>query len=151
KDSFGHAQLGGTASVLAGVLKNELGCKTRAIEFSLLQRCASHWASKTDVDETFTAGQKAVQYAVEGTTDHMVAYERSEKNGKYFCNYVLVNLSDVANTEKKIPREWITADGTGLTQDFIDYALPLIEGESNPPIEDGLPRFAKLKKILATK
>jgi len=72
----------------------------------------------------------------------MVAYERSEKNGKYFCNYVLVNLSAVANTEKKIPREWITADGTGLTQDFIDYALPLIEGES---------RFAKLKKVLATK
>ncbi len=148
KDSFGHAQLGGTAQVLANVLKEELGCKTRAIEFSLLQRCAAHWASKTDVEEAFTAGQKAVQYAVEGYTDYMVAYERAEKNGKYSCNYILVNLSDVANTEKKIPKEWINAEGTGLTQDFIDYALPLIEGESKPLIEDGLPRFARLKKVL---
>ncbi len=149
KDSFGHAQLGGTAQVLASYLKKELKCKARAIEFSLLQRCAAHCASKTDVEEAFTAGQKAVQFAVEGTTDHMVAYERSEKDGKYVCNYVLVNLTQVANTEKKIPREWITADGTGLTEDYIKYALPLIEGESKPPIEDGLPRFAKLKKVLA--
>lgn len=147
KDSFGHAQLGGTGQVLANVLKEELKCKTRAIEFSLLQRCASHWASKTDVDETFTAGQKAVQFAVDGVTDHMVAYERSEKDGKYFCNYVLVNLSEVANTEKEVPREWINKEGTGLNQGFIDYALPLIQGESSPPIEDGLPRFAKLKKV----
>jgi 6-phosphofructokinase len=149
KDSFGHAQLGGTAQVLASYLKKELKCKARAIEFSLLQRCAAHWASKTDVDEAFTAGQKAVQYAVEGTTDHMVAYERSEKDGKYVCNYVLVNLTKVANTEKKIPREWITADGAGLTEDYIKYVLPLIEGESKPPIEDGVPRFAKLKKVFA--
>lgn len=148
RDSFGHAQLGGTAQVLANVLKDELECKTRAIEFSLLQRCAAHWASKTDVEETFTAGQKAVQFAVEGTTDHMVAYERTEKDGKYHCNYVLVNLSKVANTEKTIPMDWINSDGTGLNQSFIDYALPLIEGESIPPIEDGLPRFAKLKKVL---
>ena len=151
KDSFGHAQLGGTAQVLANVLKKELKCKARAIEFSLLQRCAAHCASATDVEEAFTAGQKAVQFAVEGVTDHMVAYKRTEKDGKYHCEYVLVNLSEVANTEKKIPREWITEDGTGLTQSFIDYALPLIEGESRPPIEDGLPRFAKLKKVLATK
>ncbi len=151
KDSFGHAQLGGTAQVLADVLKKELKCKARAIEFSLLQRCAAHWASATDVEETFTAGQKAVQYAVEGTTDHMVAYKRAEKNGKYVCEYVLVNLTEVANTEKKIPREWINEEGTGLTQDYVDYALPLIAGESKPPIEDGLPRFAKLKKVLATK
>lgn len=151
KDSFGHAQLGGTAQVLASILKRELNCKTRAIEFSLLQRCAAHWASATDVEESFTAGQKSVQFAVEGMTDHMVAYERSEKNGKYVCNYVLVNLSKVANTEKAVPREWINANGTGLTQDFINYALPLIEGESKPPIQDGLPRFAKLKKVWATK
>jgi 6-phosphofructokinase 1 len=151
KDSFGHAQLGGTAQVLANILKDKLKCKTRAIEFSLLQRCAAHWASETDVEEAFTAGRKAVQYAVDGTTDYMVAYERAEKDGKYFCNYILVNLSQVANTEKTVPREWINAEGTGLTQDYINYALPLIEGESKPAIENGLPRFAKLKKVLATK
>ena len=81
----------------------------------------------------------------------MVAYERTVKDGKYFCDYKLVNLSEVANTEKKLPREWITEDGTGLRQEFIDYVMPLIQGESKPPIEDGLPRFAKLKKVLATK
>ncbi len=151
KDSFGHAQLGGTAQVLADILKKELKCKTRAIEFSLLQRCAAHLASATDVEEAFTAGQKAVQCAVDGTTDHMVAYERSEKDGKYVCNYVLVNLDKVANTEKAVPREWINKEGTGLTQDYINYALPLIEGESKPPMENGLPRFAKLKKVLAKK
>lgn len=149
KDSFGHAQLGGTGQVLADYLKRELKCKTRAIEFSLLQRCAAHCASATDVNEAFIAGQKAVQYAAEGITDHMVAYERSEKDGKYVCNYVLVNLTKVANAEKKIPREWINADGTGLTEAYVKYALPLIEGESRPPMEDGLPRFAKLKKVLA--
>jgi len=150
KDSFGHAQLGGVAQVLAALLKKELKCKARAIEFSLLQRCAAHCASATDVEEAFTAGQKAVQFAVEGKTDYMVAYERTkDEKGNYKCNYVLVNLSEVANTEKKIPREWINEDGTGLTQAFIDYALPLIQGDSRPPMEDGLPRFAKLKKVLA--
>jgi 6-phosphofructokinase (EC 2.7.1.11) len=152
KDSFGHAQLGGAAQVLASVLKKELNCKARAIEFSLLQRCAAHCASATDVEEAFTAGQKAVQFAVEGVTDRMVAYERTtDENGNYKCNYVLVNLSEVANTEKKVPREWITEDGTGLKKEFIDYALPLIQGDSRPPFENGLPRFARLKKVLATK
>ena len=150
KDSFGHAQLGGTAAVLAAKLKEELKCKARAIEFSLLQRCAAHCGSKTDVEETFKAGQLAVQYADEGTTDHMVAYERVQGSA-YQCDFKLVNLSTVANTEKKIPREWINKEGTGLTQAFIDYALPLIQGESTPPMEDGLPRFAKLKKVPAGK
>ncbi len=150
KDSFGHAQLGGTAQVLACKLKDELKCKTRSIEFSLLQRCAAHCASKNDVDETFKAGQLAVQYAVEGTTDHMVAYERAEGT-EYKCKFKLVNLSEVANTEKKIPREWINKEGTGLTQAYIDYALPLIQGESSPPMEEGLPRFARLKKVPVVK
>lgn len=150
KDSFGHAQLGGTGAVVAEMLKKELKCKARAIEFSLLQRCAAHCASATDVEETFTAGRKAVEYAVEGVTDHMVAYERKIVDGKYVCEYKLVNLSEVANTEKKIPLAWIKDDNTGLTQEFYDYALPLIAGESKPPMVNGLPRFAKLKKVFAT-
>lgn len=149
KDSFGHAQLGGTGAVVADMLKKALKCKARAIEFSLLQRCASHLASKTDVEETFAAGQKAVQVAVEGMTDHMVAYKRVMVDGKYTCEFDLVNLSLVANTEKTIPLSWIKDDDTGLTQDFIDYALPLIAGESSAPIVDGLPRYAKLKKVFA--
>ncbi len=148
KDSFGHAQLGGTAMVLADIVKKKLGCKTRAVEFSLLQRCAAHVGSKTDVEEAFHAGEMAVKHAVEGVTDHMVAFERTEGK-EYKCNIKLLNLTHVANTEKKIPREWINEEGTGLTQDYIDYALPLIQGDSCPPLVDGLPRFAKLKKVLA--
>ena len=148
KDSFGHAQLGGTGAVLANILKEKLGCKTRAIEFSLLQRCATHCGSKTDVEEAFLAGQMAVKYAVEGTTDHMVAFERAEGE-EYKCNIKLLNLTHVANTEKKIPREWVNEELNGLNQAFIDYALPLIQGESTPPMVNSLPRFAKLKKVKA--
>ncbi|HOQ36874.1 MAG TPA: 6-phosphofructokinase [Acetivibrio sp.] len=150
KDSFGHAQLGGLASTLANIVKEKTGAKVRGIEFSLLQRCAAHVGSLTDVNEAYLAGQTAVQLAVEGKTDYMVAFERAEGK-EYKCNIKLINLTDVANTEKKIPREWINEAGNGLNQQFIDYALPLIQGESRPPLEDGLPRFAKLKKVLAKK
>jgi len=80
----------------------------------------------------------------------MVAFERAE-GSEYKCNIKLVNLTDVANVEKKVPREWINKEGNGVTEDFIKYALPLIQGESRPPFENGLPRFARLKKVLATK
>jgi 6-phosphofructokinase 1 len=147
-DSFGHAQLGGLAYTLANIVKNETGAKVRGIEFSLLQRCAAHVASKTDIDESFLAGQTAVKAAVDGQTDLMVAFERAPGK-EYKCNIKLIGLHEVANKEKKIPDEWITPDGAGVTQEFIDYALPLIQGATELPFEDGLPRFAKLKKVLA--
>ncbi|MCX8128487.1 MAG: 6-phosphofructokinase [Clostridia bacterium] len=150
KDSFGHAQLGGLAATLAAIVKEKTGAKVRGIEFSLLQRCAAHVGSLTDVNESYMAGQMAVKYAVEGITDMMVAFERAA-GPEYKCSIKLINLTDVANTEKKIPREWINEAGNGLNENFINYALPLIQGESQPPLEDGLPRFAKLKKVLATK
>jgi len=150
KDAFGHAQLGGLAATLASFVKNKTGAKVRGIEFSLLQRCAAHCASLTDVNESFLAGQMAVKYAIEGKTDYMVAFERAE-GSEYKCSIKLINLNDVANTEKKIPMEWINKEGNGVTEDFIKYALPLIQGESKPPLVNGLPRFAKLKKALATK
>jgi 6-phosphofructokinase 1 len=150
KDAFGHAQLGGLAYTLANILKEKAGTKVRGIEFSLLQRCAAHCGSLTDVNEAYMAGQMAVRYAVEGKTDYMVAFERVP-GPEYKCVTRLVNLTDVANTEKKIPREWINEVGNGLKQQFIDYALPLIQGVSAPPLENGLPRFARLKKVLAAK
>lgn len=146
KDSFGHSQLGGTASILANVIKEKIGCKVRGIEFSLLQRCAAHAGSKTDVDEAYLAGQMAVRYATEGKTDYMVAFERAPGDN-YECKIKLLNLTEVANTESKIPAEWISKDGNYISDDFVKYALPLIQGESRPPFEDGLPRFAKLKKV----
>lgn len=150
KDSFGHAQLGGLAATLANIVKEKTGAKVRGIEFSLLQRCAAHCGSANDVNESYMSGQMAVRYAVEGMTDKMVGFKRAE-GSEYKCEIALLNLTDVANTEKKVPREWINEAGNGLNQQFIDYALPLIQGESAPPMEDGLPRFAKLKKVLATK
>ena len=146
-DLFGHAQLGGVCGILAGVIKEKLGIKTRAIELNLMQRCAAHCASATDVEEAFEAGRRAVRAAVEGTTDYMVAYER-KPGDKYEIDYKLVPLSACANTEKTVPLEWITENGTNVSKEFIDYALPLIQGESRTPCVNGLPRFANLKKVL---
>ena len=147
-DGFGHAQLGGLAAMLADVVKEKLGVKVRGIELSLLQRCAAHCASQTDIDESFLAGQTAVNAAVAGETDKMVAFECSREGG-YSCKTKLLNLSDVANYEKKVPVEWINERGNNVSQAFIDYALPLIQGETEMKKENGLPRFAKLKKIVA--
>jgi ATP-dependent phosphofructokinase / diphosphate-dependent phosphofructokinase len=149
-DSFGHAQLGGTAAILAEQIKEKLNVKVRSIEFSLLQRSAAHLASKVDVREAYMAGVKAVRAAVKGTTDKMVGFERVSSN-PYKIKYKLVPLAKAANTEKKVPAEWILPNGKGLTQDFVDYALPLIQGDDKAPLEDGLPRFAKLKKVFVTK
>ena len=146
-DLFGHAQLGGVGAVLANIVKERLGVKTRAIEFSLMQRCGAHIASKTDVEEAFNAGKKAVIAAVEGESDKMVVFER-EKGDKYVCDYKLLPLELAANTEKTVPMEWIINNGTGISKEFAEYALPLIQGDCKAPLEDGLPRFAKLKKVL---
>jgi len=146
-DGFGHAQLGGTAAQLAAVISKEFGVKTRGIELSLLQRCAAHIASQTDIDEAFLAGKSAVKYAIEGGSGKMVCFVREEKHGKYHCGIEYEPLNICANTEKKIPREWITEDGTFVTQEFIDYVLPLIQGDNKRKQENSLPRFAKLKKI----
>ena len=148
-DGFGHAQLGGLASMLADTVKNELGCKVRGIELSLLQRCAAHCASKTDVDESYMSGKAAVENAVAGKTDYMPGFKCTRDENGYKCEIELLPLSEVANTEKKVPRDWINEEGNGVTQAFVDYALPLIEGENVGPKQSGLPRFAKLKKIKA--
>lgn len=149
KDSFGHTQLGGLAATLANIIQEKLGVsKVRGIEFSLLQRCAAHCASKNDVEESYASGKAAVEQAVSGKTDFMVGFKCDRTNG-YKCEIELLPLSEVANTEKKVPLEWINAEGNGLTQAFMDYALPLIEGENAGPKENGLPRFAQLKKIVA--
>ena len=148
-DGFGHAQLGGLAAMLANIVKEKTGAKVRGIELSLLQRCGAHLASQTDIDESFAAGKTAVEAAVAGETDKMVGFECSRENGAYTCTTKLFNLSDVANFEKKVPVEWINEAGNGVTQEFIDYALPLIQGENHRVLENGLPRFAHLKKVLA--
>ncbi len=148
-DGFGHAQLGGLAAILAQVLKEEMGTKVRGIELNLLQRCGAHLASETDIEESFMAGKAAVENAINGISGRMIGLERGVKDGKYACKTKLVPLIEVANAEKKVPRSWINEEGNGVKHEFIEYALPLIQGEPNLPKTDSLPRFCKLKKILA--
>ena len=148
-DGFGHAQLGGLAARLADVVKAATGAKVRPIELSLLQRCAAHCASGTDIAESFLSGKTAVEAAVSGETDKMVGFACTRDENGYQCRPQLFDLSLVANTEKKVPVEWISADGNGVTQDFIDYCLPLIQGETGMAKEDGLPRFCRLKRVFA--
>ncbi len=148
KDAFGHTQMGGLAQVLESLLKTRISCKTRAIELSLMQRCAAHCASQTDIDEAFAMGQAAVEAATAGQTGYMVAIRRTSDH-PYTWETELLPLEKCANFEKKVPLEWINKEGNGVTQAFIDYALPLIQGETKLQKVHGLPRFAKLKKILA--
>lgn len=144
-DVFGHSQLGGVCSILKAKAKS-LGLKCKAVELNILQRCAAHCASDTDIEESFNAGRQAVKKAVDGETDKMIAFRR--KPGEtYEIEYVAEPLSSAANAEKQIPAEWITADGTNLTDDFVAYALPLIAGEPNRRLKNGLPVYANLKNI----
>lgn len=147
-DAFGHKQMGGAGAFVAAEVKRRFGYKVRSIELSLLQRCAAHCAAKTDIDEAYLAGKTAVELAVAGETDKMVAFERLP-GGAYAIQCKPIDLHQVANAEKKVPDAWITPEGTGLNQAFIDYALPLIQGETDLPYQNGLPRFARLKKVRA--
>ena len=149
-DGFGHAQLGGLASHLASAVKEAFGVKVRGIELSLLQRCGAHLDSETDAEEALLAGSAAVQAAVEGFTDKMVAFRCTRGEDGYRCETSLEPLDSVANFEKKVPREWINEAGNGVNQQFIDYVLPLIQGDAKAPRVNGLPRFARLKKVLTT-
>ena len=143
-DAFGHKQMGGTATYLCSVCEERFGCKTRAIELSTLQRCAAHLASQTDVDEAFASGAKAVEAALSGRTALMATLNRAGEN-PYRCEIGLADVHYISNVERLVPRAWISEDGSDVTEDFIRYARPLIQGESLPVIENGLPKHLVLK------
>ena len=138
-DAFGHKQLTGTASYLANVINQEIGCKTRAVEFSTLQRSAAHLASRVDVNEAFMVGGAAVKAADEGDSGKMVVIDRVSDD-PYQCATGIYDVHKIANGEKLVPREWITKDGTYVTEEFIDYVSPLIQGDSPSVMVDGIPR-----------
>ncbi len=139
-DQFGHKILNGCGSYLQSLVKKELGVKVRSVEFNVSQRCSSNCLSATDLNEAVTAGSFAVQKALEGETGYMIAFNR--KDGAYGMECSLVDVNDVCNKEKTVPLEWITNDGSSLGQEFIDYAAPLVKGECERPMKDGLPVFA---------
>lgn len=142
-DAFGHKQLAGSATYLANLVGSEVGCKTRAIEFSTLQRCASHTASLTDINEAFMAGAAAVKAADEGETGKMPVIERVSDH-PYRVATDIYDIHKIANVEKMVPREWINEKGNGVTEEFIRYARPLIQGEFAPIVVDGLPMHLRL-------
>ena len=138
-DAFGHKQLSGCAATLANIVAKETGLKTRAIEFSTLQRAASHLASLTDINEAEKCGVRAVEEVNKGNTGMMVTLNRVENN-PYKCETGVYDIHDIANVEKKIPDEWIDKENKGMNNEFIEYAKPLIMGELTPIYKDGLPQ-----------
>jgi 6-phosphofructokinase 1 len=147
KDAFNNVQLGGVGAYLADVVTKRTGIKSRAIELSLMQRSAAHLCSKTDVEEAFEAGRYAVKAAVAGETGKMISFKRVSSN-PYKIEYVCAPLDDIAKFTQSMPDRYITEDGTFVTDEFIEYAKPLIQGEQPVEYVNGLPVYAKLKKEL---
>lgn len=143
-DAFGHKYLGGTASYLAALAGGRLGIKSRAVELSTLQRCAAHVSSRTDVLEAGQVGGAAVAAAYEGASGVMVALKRVNTD-PYQCVTELVDIHEVANYEKKVPRHWIDEANHAMRQEFFDYVLPLIDAEMSPMYVRGLPQHLVLK------
>ncbi len=144
KDAFGHFQLGGVASKLASTVANDLGISSRSVEFGSTQRAAAHLQSLTDVNEAIGVGEAAVQGVLNNKNDVMVIIKRISDN-PYQIEYHYHGLRECANVEKKVPKSMINKEGNGVTQAFIDYALPLIQGENGNVFENGIQKFAKFK------
>ncbi len=150
KDAFGHAQLGGVAPVVAGMIREDLGLKYHWGVADYLQRAARHIASKSDVDQAYALGRAAVDLALAGENSVMPTVDRISNN-PYQWEIGKAALADVANVEKMMPAEYISEDGFGITDACRDYLGPLIEGEDYPPYENGLPKYIKLDHTMVEK
>ena len=143
-DAFGHIQMTGAATYLANMIHDKLGIKTRAVEFSTLQRAASHLSSKVDIDEAFAVGGATIKAADDGCTGMMVVIDRVSDD-PYQSTTSVFDVHRIANDEKVVPREWINEAGDNVTDEFINYAQPLIEGTLLPVMVGGVPRHLVLK------
>lgn len=146
-DHFGHVQLSGAGKTLECLISNSLGVKVRSIELNVLQRCAEHLASKTDLDESFASGEKAVALAQEGVTASMVIMKRTSQN-PYTISYESAPIVGIANEAKSVPVEWINSQGNDVTEEMISYLSPLILGEVNIPYENGLPVYLDITHLI---
>ncbi|KXX65506.1 6-phosphofructokinase [Marichromatium gracile] len=144
RDAFGHAQLGGAAPVVANMVKEAFGYKFHWAVADYLQRAARHLASKTDVEQAYAMGRAGVEFALAGHNAVMPTVRRLS-NDPYAWEVGEAPLAEVANVEKFMPKEFISADGYGITQACKDYLIPLIQGEDYPPFERGLPKYVTLK------
>ena len=144
-DAFGHKQLSGCAVTLANKVAADTGLKTRAIEFSTLQRAATHVASLNDINEAFNVGYLACKAADEGQTGMMITIDVKERS-PYQVGYGIYDIHQIANVERPVPAEWIVEDGTNVSEEYVKYARPLILGELTPMMVNGTPRHLVLKK-----
>ena len=144
-DAFGHVQLGGVAQVLTTFVKERLNLPNRSIELNLPQRCSSHISSLTDIEEAFNCGYKAVEFMLNGNSGKMVSMVRIN-NEPYEIEYQAKDLINIANQVKEVPSKYIIDNGSNISDEFIEYALPLIINEPNTKYENGMPKFAKLEK-----
>ena len=143
KDTFGHRYLSGIGKCLENIVSKEIGCKVRSIELNVMQRCASHIASLTDLDEAAGIGAAGVRAALNGESGKMMCFVRVS-DAPYTIDYTTVDAGEVANHEKKFPAEWINEGQNGVLADAIPYFLPLIDGESYPIMKAGMPVHFKL-------
>jgi ATP-dependent phosphofructokinase / diphosphate-dependent phosphofructokinase len=150
KDAFGHSQLGGVAPMLANLVQSRLKLKQHWAVADYLQRAARHIASKTDVEQSYAVGKAAVEFAAKGMTGVMPTIVRTSSR-PYRWKIGIAKLTDVANVEKKMPRDFITADGFHITAKCRNYLQPLISGEAFPPFENGLPKYVRLKNVAVRK
>lgn len=145
-DNFGHSQLSGAGKTLEHLVKEKLGVKVRSVEVNVLQRCAAHLASKTDLAEAVMLGRKAVEFSEDGITASMVIMNRTS-NDPYTIEYAHAEIKNIANEAKSVPREWINDAGNDVTEEMIHYLLPLIQGESNVTYKNGLPVYANVSHL----
>ena len=139
-DEFGHSQLSGTGKYLEYLIKDTLDIKVRSIELNVLQRCASHLASLTDINESYMLGSKAVEFADNGCSTCMLTIRRTSDD-PYSISIETADIRDIANEAKMIPREWINSAGNDITEELYNYMAPLIMGEPDIKYKDGLPEY----------
>ena len=146
-DTFGHKMLAGCGKYLENLVRNRLGVKARSVELNVSQRCSASMMSATDQQEAIKAGEFGVQAALNGETGKMISFIRKEtSDGTYIMECGLEDVNAICNEEKTVPSEWITEDGSDVTEAFINYARPLIQGTVQIPCgEDGLPSFVYRK------
>jgi len=146
RDAFGHAQLGGVGPLIAKLVQDRLRYKYHWAVADYLQRAARHLASKTDLEQSYAVGRAAVRLALQGRNAVMPAITRVSDR-PYRWKITAAPLRDVANKEKMLPRDFISADGYGITDKARAYLAPLMKGEAPPPYRDGLPQYVRLKNI----
>lgn len=143
-DTFGHKMLTGSGKYLENLVKEKVGVKVRSIELNVCQRCSSAMLSDTDLTEAVNAGAYGVQAALKGETGKMITFNR-HYNHPYELSYGTADVNNICNKEKPVPAQWITENGSDISDDFIAYAAPLIQGNVTVPMKDGLPAFAYRK------